>query len=99
MFLIYEDMCPECSGGKVIRQLLPRYDVCSKNCGILLIVPSWREPEQKVSAVSWQVGDEGWQKMTREHYEFLSAAINIAAAKIEIGGKYPGLVDVFHSMR
>lgn len=96
-FLIYENTCPECKEGKVIRQLFPRYDYCSKNCGILLLVPSWREPEQKVSTVCWQVGDGQLQKMTREHYEFLSAVINIAAGRI--GKKYPRLVDVFHAMK
>jgi len=74
-FLIYEDACPECGEGKVIRQLFPRYNYCSNNCGILLNVPSWREPEQKVSAVCWQVGDGQLQKMTREHYELLSTTV------------------------
>ena len=74
-FLIYEDTCPECGEGKVIRQLFSRYDYCSKNCGILLHIPSWRESEQKTSAVCWQVGDGEKQKMTREHFQNLSLAV------------------------
>ncbi len=74
-FLIYEDTCPECGKGKVIRQLFPRYDYCSKNCGILLSVPSWREPEKKVFAVCYQIGDGEWQKMTYEHFQSLSLAV------------------------
>ena len=80
-FLIYEDTCPECKEGKVIRQLFPRYDYCSKNCGILLLIPSWRESEQKTSAVCWQVGDGDWQKMTQEHYELLSTVVNNATGQ------------------
>jgi len=78
IWLIYGDECPECKTepkGEVVRQLFPRYDYCSKNCGILLFIPSWREPEQKVSAVCWQVGDGGWQKMTAGHYNDLLSAV------------------------
>ena len=49
-YLIYKDECPECPTepkGEVIRQIFSRYDFCSKNCGILLHIPSWREPEKK----------------------------------------------------
>ena len=74
-FLIYEDKCPECGEGKVIRQLFSQYDYCSKNCGILLNIPSWREPEKKVSAVCYQIGDGKWQKMTHEHFQSLSLAV------------------------
>lgn len=77
-WLIYRDECPECPTepkGEVVRQLFSRYDFCSKNCGILLHIPSWRKPEEKVSAVCWQVGDGEKQKMTREHYQSLSLAV------------------------
>jgi len=77
-WLIYRDKCPECPTepkGEVIRQIFPRYDVCSKNCGILLNIPSWREPEKKVSAVCWRVGNGPEQKMTLEHYQSLSLAV------------------------
>ena len=76
--LIYKDECPECPTepkGEVIRQIFSRYNFCSKNCGILLRIPSWREPEKKVSAVHWQVGGGEKQKMTREHYQSLSLAL------------------------
>lgn len=94
MYLVYTDVCPEC-GGSIIRQGFPRYSMCREECGILLNIPSWREPEQKVSTVCWQVGDGERQKMTWEHYEFLSAAMSIAAAKI--GKKYSRLIDVFNA--
>lgn len=100
MYFIYEDICPECTmepKGKVVRQIFSRYGYCSKNCGVLLLIPSWREPEQKVSTVCWQVGDGNLQRMTREHYEFLSVLMGIASARI--GEKYPRLVDVIHAMR
>ena len=77
-YLIYKDECPECKTepkGEVVRQVFSRYGFCSKNCGILLMIPSWREPEEKVSAVCWQVGDGPKQKMTWEHYQNLSSAV------------------------
>ena len=77
-WLIYRDKCPECPTepkGEVIRQIFPRYDVCSKNCGILLNIPSWREPEKKVFAVKYRIGEGEWQKMTIEHYQSLSLAV------------------------
>jgi len=80
MRLVYTDVCPEC-GGSIIRQGFSRYSMCRDQCGILLNIPSWREPGQKVSAVCWQVGDGERQKMTWEHYEMLSAMIKINLAK------------------
>jgi len=77
-YLIYKDECPECTTepkGEVVRQVFSRYDFCSKNCGILLFIPSWREPKQKVSAVTYRIGEGEWQKMTREHYQSLSSAV------------------------
>ena len=83
VWLVYKDTCPECEGkekGEVIRQLFPRYDFCTKDCGILLHIPSWREPEKMVSAVCWQIGDGPIQKMITEHYESLSAAVSVFVA-------------------
>ena len=77
-YLTYIDKCPECPTepkGEVIRQIFSRYDFCSKNCGILLNIPSWREPEKKVFAVKYRIGEGEWQKMTIEHYQSLSLAV------------------------
>ena len=99
-WLIYRDECPECKTepkGEVVRQIFSRYDFCSKNCGILLLIPSWREPKQKVSAVCWQVGDEEKQKMTREDFDAFSAIVSAVAAKF--GEEYAKLIYAIDAMR
>jgi len=99
-YLIYKDECPECPTepkGEVIRQIFSRYDFCSKNCGILLNIPSWREPEKKVFAVTYRIGEGEWQKMTREDYEAFSAVVSAAAAKL--GEKYTKLIYAIDAMR
>ena len=78
-------MCPEC-GGNIIRQIFPRFSMCSNQCGILLDIPSWRESEKAVSAVRFQIGDGPEQKMTWEHYLSLNEAVKIFCSKYCCGG-------------
>ncbi len=96
-FLIYEDVCPECGEGKVIRHIGARNTFCSNGCGILLRVPSWRTPEEKVSTVCLQVGNGHLRKITRRKYMSLSKTIIVAATYIS--EKYPRLIDVMHALK
>ena len=99
-WLVYKDKCPECKTepkGEVVRQIFSRRGYCSKNCGILLFIPSWKKPEEKVSAVCLRVGDGPLRKITRNKYVSLLKTFNIAAALIS--DKYPRLVDVMHALK
>ncbi len=97
MYFIYEDTCPECGKGKVVRHIGSRNAFCSNNCGILLSVPSWRAPEENVSTVCLQIGNGPLRKITRKKYVSLSKTIIVAATYIS--ERYPRLVDVMHALK
>ena len=72
IIIVGSDFCPNCFTGKVERNDFHKFGLCSNKCGVLLGIPSFGEPEQKVSIIYTQVGDEPPEKMTWEHFLNLS---------------------------